>query len=297
MSKVKFITSAGIGDALQAFSCAHYVQNKGNSVDVDICARTEVFNPLNEIFKDKFNIKQISEAFVQDYQLEKNIELWNKLTLGYDEAYFVLPDTLFRNPHKFDYKKYNLNLSQIKNTKLLLDKWNPEKICYLGLLSTTAGYTYPFISELIAFLCQQNPDWKFYLAQNVNWDGKLIHIDIKNIPKNLIIENNPSFIQSFEWLCKSSLAIVGDNGISHLAYHLGIERVLLDPQWNRFPWIIRWREDYSESLPITTSAIDVAKIIKNLLNNELSRLIPRKLLLDRLLQGDINYSQELIYKF
>lgn len=299
MSKVRFLISDGIGGQLQGFSCADIVQKQGHEVHIGIFARNEIFNFLKELFKDKFkNIVQLPESFTEDYKLEKDDILWKKLSGDFDECYFVCPDTLFRNPHRFNYKKYNVSLSKIKNYKLLQDKYNPqENICILNLLSVTNGYTYPYISDLINFLCLQNPKWKFITANNIVWNGIKIHVDIKNKYSNLIVEENPTLLKWFEWMTKANFSISTDCGMMHVANHLTMEQLILDPQFNRMPFYARWRATGDDSIPISTSAMDVAKLTKNLLDNELARLLPKKLLLDRLLQGDINYPNELIYKF
>lgn len=300
MSKIRILVNGGIGDCLQGFSCADLLQKQGDTEDnisVGVFARPEIFQPLNELFKDKFSITQLPDSFLTDYQLEKNPELWFNFSKGYDETYLVIPDLLFRNPHSFNYKKYNLTLNQIKTNRLLENKRKSEKLVYLGLLSTTPGYTYYNVPDLVVFLCKQNPNYKFYLPNNITWDGKKVFFHIKVIPTNLVIDDNPTFMQSFEWLCKSDLAIVGDNGISHLAYHLGIDRILLDPQYNKSMFLVRWREDYNDSIPITTSSIDVAKLTKVLLDVPQTRLLPKKLIIDRLVTGEINWSQELNFKF
>jgi hypothetical protein len=299
MSKIRILIGDGIGGQLQGFSCADIVQSQGHEVHIGIFARNEIFNFLKEIFKDKFkNIVQLPESFIEDYQIEKNPDLWTKLNEGFDEAYLIIPDLLYRNPHKFNYKRFNINLSQIKNHKLLTDRYNPQQnLCILNLLSVTNGYTYNYISDLINFLCLQNPKWKFIFPNNIIWNNIKIHIDIKNKYPNLIIEENPTLLKWFEWMTKANFSISTDCGMMHVANHLNIEQLILDPQFNRLAFYARWRTSGDDSIPISTSAIDVAKLTKNLLDNELTRLLPKKLLLDRLLQGDIRWEQELIYKF
>lgn len=299
MSKVRFLISDGIGGQLQGFSCADIVQNQGHEVHIGVFARNEIFNFLKELFKDKFkNIVQLPESFTEDYQIERNPVLWSKFHEGFDETYFICPDTLFRNPHRFNYKKYNTTLSQIKNHKLLQYKYIPqENICILNLLSITNGYTYPHISDLLNFLCLQNPKWKFVIANNIIWNNIKIHIDIKNKYLNLIIEENPTLLRWFEWMTKANFSISTDCGMMHVANHLNMEQLILDPQFNKMAFYARWRATGDDSIPISTSAMDVARLSKNLLDNELARLLPKKMLLDRLLQGEINYPNELIYKF
>lgn len=299
MSKVRILSGDGIGGQLQAFSCAEIVQNQGHEVHIGILGRNEIFNFLKEIFKDKFkNIVQVSEAFVEDYKLEKDEALWFNLSKGFDETYFICPDTLFRNLHRFNYRKYNVNLSDIKEHKLLQNKHIPqENLCYLSLLSTTPGYTYENASDLINFLCLQNPKWKFYIPINFFWNGSKLYLNIKQKHHNLIVDENPNLLNSWEYMTKASFAICTDGGPMHLFNHLGVEKLVLDPQFNNFPWIARWRKNMDDSIPILTSAIDIARLSKNLLDNELVRLLPRKLVLDRLLHGDIDFSRELLYKF
>lgn len=300
MSKVRILTSAGLGDSLQAFQCALFVKQLNNEVDIGIFARSEVFDPIKEIFKDQFpNIQQLPDAFVVDYQIEKNPKLWFQFSKGYNDTYFVLPDTLFRNPHSFNYKKYNTNPNLIKTTRLLTHKYKPEPIIYLGLLSTTNGYSYSYTPDLIEFLCRQLPNYKIYIPNDVIWDNKLVRFDIKSQHQNLIVDTNPTFLKSFEWLCRSEFGVFTDNGPSHLAYHLGMPRLILDPQYDKLPWIARWKEDPRESISISNSSIDVSKLIKVLLDIPATQLVPRQRILNLIISrfSMTNWGNELLFKF
>ncbi len=293
-NKTLIIGCSGIGDALWAFSCASYIKD----VDVAICARNEVFIPLKKIFGGRFNLIQWDESLSKDDLLIRDENLWQSLTKGYRDAFYEKPDLLFNHPHSFDYTKYNTNPELIKTNRLLLNDYKPVKSwIYLGLTSTTNGYVYPHAPTLIDFLCKNLPNYNFYLPNNIEWDGKIVSFDIKEQYKNLIIDNNPEFDVWYKMLKQCEFGVFSDNGPSHLAFSLGMSRVLIDPQFNRLTHDARWKENTNDSIPINTSPMDIYKLIKTLLEIPPTKLSPRNEILKRIQLGDVNWSQELILKF
>lgn len=297
MSRVQILSGHGAGDSLLGFQAAYYAQLLDEDVTVGLFCRNEVFNILNYVFSDRFNIKQLPESLISDYQIEKDPSLWSSITKGYDENYFILPDLLNRNPHCFNFSKYNTSPSLVSKTSLLHHKWKPEKAIFINLISTTDGYRYSETNSLANFIAKRIPDYKIYVIDKVKWANKMEFYNVKAESSNIIVLENPDYKTSIDIMTRCEWGIYTDNGFSHLAYQLGQNRILLDPQWNRLPWIARWREDYTESIPINTSVIDISKLISNLIKNPPTQLLPRKMVLDKLLLGDVNWGQELIYKF
>lgn len=288
MSKICLISGDGIGGQLLSFQCGKILKDKGHDVTILVSARDEVFKPLNYLLGKKFKIIQIAENYQNDL-LNFNdlhytvLQLVNQI---FDEIYIVYPDLLFRHSRSFDYKKFNLSLQVIKDTRVLIEDWAPEKLIYLGLATSTPGYLYPEISQLIVNLAQKLPDYKIYLPNIKKWDKPVNLGDFSLIDhKNVHIHDSPDFLDSLEYLKKAAYGIFTCNGPSHIAHQLGIPKLILDPQFNKIPWISRWKDDYQDCIPINTAPDLVSSIVKHNIQTECTQLIDRKFLYQILSQN------------
>jgi hypothetical protein len=299
MSKVLVIGGHGIGDCMMAFQCATVLQWHGIQPKVIISARDEVFNPIKQLLGALFDLEQIDESYAADNNLLKDASLMAHVSKGYDEVYYVIPDLLFNNRYAFDYKKYHTNPQMIRDIKLLeftlpanVQRTN---IIYLGLMTTTDGYMYSEPMSLALSLAYALPEYQIYFPVVNTWAGKMIKaIDVPNtLPNNLEVPVNPYFEDTLDILSRSCYFVGTDNGPSHIAYHLGMPRLLLDPQFNRLPWVARWREDYLESIPISSSIDNVTSIVKTNLTIPQTTLVPR---MTCLVNGEANWKQLLWLK-
>jgi hypothetical protein len=163
----------------------------------------------------------------------------------------VIPDLLFGNPHAFDYQRYNTHPQIIKSKRLLTHRGAPTNQIYLGLTSSTEGYVYQDVTGLAVGLAEALPDYHILLPSISQWAGKEVApFKVENPPANLTIIQDGSFESAIENLRHSCYFVGTDNGPSHLAYHYGIPRLILDPQFIRLPWVARWKEDITECVPI-----------------------------------------------
>lgn len=266
--KVLICGGHGLGDCLLSLQCAYYVQKAGDVCNVNIFTREEIFNPIQSLFGHLFNLKRT------DSELSPDTEI---IISDDQEAYLVLPDWLFSNRNSFDWKKYGVNPQIIKTTRLLTDQHRNNGVIYLGLMTSTKGYLYSDIEDLAVNLAKKLPNNTIYLPLISKWAGQEIRSFNfpSEIPKNLIIEKDPDFTSSL-MLLKDSIYFVGtDNGPSHVAYHFGVPRLILDPQYNRLPWIARWKEDPTESISSSTGWPDVVEIVKTNIEQPSTMLIPR----------------------
>lgn len=277
MSKVLIIGGHGLGDCMMALQCAIVLQQHSINPKVIISARDEVYKPLQHMFGMYFDLQQVDETYASDNNLLKDESLMKQLADGYDEVYYVIPDLMFFNKYAFDFKKYHTSPQMIRDIRVI--GWSPEtrNSIYLGLMTTTPGYMFSEPVALAYSLAYALPNYEIYCPVVTKWAGK----DIKSFdippqgPGNLRIVLDPEFNDAINELHKACYFVGTDNGPSHLAYHLGIPRLLLDPQFNRLPWIARWREDYLESIPITVSVEDVTSVVKTNLLVPQTTLIPR----------------------
>jgi hypothetical protein len=293
--KVLIVGGHGLGDCLLSLQCAKAVKQSGNNCDVELFTRDEIFNPLNSMFGQSFALKQNKKELSPEVinALTPDDLYW---TAVYDELYFAIPDWLFSNPRAFDWKKYGTNPQVIKTTRLLLDQHRNNGVIYLGLMTSTQGYLYSDIEDLAINLAKALPEYTVYLPIITKWAGQTIkefNFPLE-IPKNLIIEKDPNFTSALFTLRDSVYFIGTDNGPSHVAYHLGVPRLILDPQYNKLPWVARWKEDPTESVPISTGWPDVVKLVKTNLEQPPTLLIPRSAILANI---GTEWKQALFNKF
>lgn len=295
---VHVVTSAGIGDACLALQASFYINEPHKN---HICARDEVVKPLQYAFKDYFHLIQWPEEYVKDYKILFDKEIQDTICGNEtDERYFVLPDLLFRGPLAFDYKKYNTNPSLIRSTRLLTNRYKPEnnKIISCFLASTTPGYLYDSIGELLRQIGQKLPDYTIFFPKVSSWAGKSIEYgDLDNLPSNVVIEENPDIYRCIDIIAKSEFAICADNGPSHLFFQYGCPRLVLDPNWNRIPWTARWKSCLDEYILIHLPAELLSNLIEVLIKEPVTQLIPRIKLLEKVASNDYNWKDSFLLKF
>lgn len=297
MKEAVIISSHGIGDCILGLSCASFLE-KGD-YKILVSARAEVFHALDHVFGDLFELERIDESISENnlilYDNLVKEKLWGQYRNEYKNLYYVVPDLLFNSPLAFPCQHYGVSPHVIKSTRLLLNQRRPKRLIYLGLNSTTEGYVYNNISGLAIELAKKMPDFDIILPLVAKWAGNQINRPTfsETLP-NLRIQENPSILKSFDDIANASYFVGTDNGPSHLAYHYGIPRLILDPQFGRLPWIARWKEDYCESIPISTEVDDIVTLVNANVTIPQTTLIPRMEVLRR---PFANWRQELFFKF
>lgn len=301
MSEICILGSHGFGDSILSLQCAHYVKQSGKQADIISCTRNKVFEPLDYLFGDLFDISQHpkkEEWGHENWILNNQQEL--QYISAYKEIYYAIPDLLFKSPLAFDYAKYNTNPQLIRQTRLLTHKYKPTRKIYLGLCSSTDGYLYNNINHLIRKLGRELPEYEFYFPNVKTWANKEIdYDDLDNMPLNVTIHENPDFCESLDIMKTCCYGIYTCNGPSHAAFQLGQNRLILDPQYNKTLWQARWREDTSECIDINSSINDIVNVVKSNLEIPQTTLIPRQKVLDLLIRNnyEVSWNKELLFKF
>ena len=297
MNSVLLLAAHGIGDQMLAFQCREFIPFR--DADIISCSRNETFSVLSLLYNSIFSrLSQhpLGEKWGENNWILSNQETLEELKKKYSEIYYIIPDLLFRNPLAFDYRKYNVAPGTIKSTRTLISEWRGanEKRITVNLNSTTPGYSYINLYYLVIYLSQFLPDYEIYVPLVTEWAGKAIEHDSRffhdKFDKNVIVDFNPKNEVWIEKLKTSCYAIVTDNGVSHIAYHLGCPRLLLDPRYtiSDTPWQARWREaGLEESLPISTPPNQVANLVKSNVLCPESALISRQKALE--LIGDFKF--------
>ena len=78
---------------------------------------------------------------------------------------------------------------------------------------------------------------------------------------------------------------------------MGIPRLVLDPQFNKIPWMSRWKEDYEECIDINTQYTDLVNLVATNIKNPETTLIDRKKLLDLIKNGYNNWKDIFLLKY
>ena len=303
-NQVVIVLSGGFGDQMEGLKCAFHIP-KTKKIKILSCSRNEVFRPLNHLFGNQFSIKQISESYAENYALLFNESLVNKLKEDAEEFYFVCPDTLYGGPYAFNYQKYDVSLPVLKSTRLSLNKYEPQKEVYLGLMSTTPGYLYKEIVHLAKRLADNLPEYLIHLPILPKWANQDIYIPgipVENAPDNLICYYDPDFIKQLELQRRCCYGIYTCNGMSHSSFHLGQPRVVLDPQFEKILWLSRWKENPNDCIDINTSVTDIVKLTVTNLKIPQTQLLPHQYILniikrDTMLRQETQWGYELGMKF
>lgn len=295
MKAVRLVVGDGVGGGLWGGKVAYFIKQAGDFVEILYSSRDETFRPFKYLLGDVYPLIQIPED-VQN-KIVNDEELFFSYKGDYDECYIVIPDHLYRHKHSFDYKKYNTHPQTIQSHRLFLDRWKPEKIIYIGLISSTPEYVYNFIPTVIKFLAQELPDYIIYFNNVTKWAGKkLDNGNFENLPSNVFYFENQDFIESLDWLSRSCYCLCVDNGIAHLAHSFGIIRLLLSKRldFNGLPWISRWYEDLNECISYDYSPKEIAKLVQININISQTALIPRQYVIDNL---NCKWNEKLLFKF
>ena len=292
----------GLGDCLLSLQISYHL--KANNIDHInlISTRNEVFDPLYSIFGKEFKLIQIDEKYAHENAILMNDSLLNEIRNTYNSSSITynVPDLLFLNKFAFDYSKYNLSPQIIKKTRTLINyDTKKENIIYCGLCSSTDGYIYNNIPLLLFRLAEFLPNHQIYFPLINKWDKEITNLGNFDIsfPDNVFIDKNPDFSNSLKWLQKSCYGIFTCNGPSHIAYHLGISRLILDPQFYKIPWMARWKEDYEDCIPIEIDVNNIAKLVFTNINYPQTKMIDNKIILNLIQQNQTDWKNIFYFKY
>ena len=311
------IVSGGSGDCLLGFQCAELLKNKEiyQNVDLLCCVRPAVYEILETLFdgtKYQYCMSRHSdgEKWGENHWILNNQELLKQYTgpFGdkYDVFYYVVPDLLFRNPLAFDYKRYDISLSSIKEVRILRNEWagaNSKKIV-VNLNTTTLNYDYKHTFELVKYLAEEElPDYEILVPLITEWAGIPISFDKRfvedKLKDNIKVILNPSIKQSIDDLKYSCFGIFTDNGMSHVAFQLGMERLLLTCRFGdgiqSLAWESRWYENgFQDQIHNNTNPRAISDLVATLIKIPETRLISKFNVLNNLHQ---DWSHFLFFKY
>jgi hypothetical protein len=301
MSELVNIGGHGLGDCILSLQISYLLEQRNIEHVNLISTRNEVFEPLNYIFGNKFKLIQIEEKYANENAIINNFSYQEEIKEKYNNNItYNVPDLLFRNPLGLNYKKYGLEPSIIKQTRIYTENLEQkENIIYCGLCSTTEGYVYKNIPLLLIRLAEFLPSYKIYFPLIKKWDKEINNLGNFDVsfPSNVIIDSCPSFIDSLKFLKRSCYGIFTCNGPSHIAYQLGIPRLILDPQFNKIPWIARWKEDYNDCIPIDIDINSIAQIVHANITHPQTKMVDSKFILNLIQQNQTNWENIFYFKY
>lgn len=298
MNNLINIGGHGLGDCLLSLQISHLLSQQNIEHINLISTRQEIYNVLQFLYS---NLQKIDESITNNNNIEHNQDIYNNISKEYksNNITYNVPDLLFRNKLSIDVDKYNINYSLIKKTRTLLNKKkSSKKIIYFGLCSNTEGYLYKDIPLLLKLVASKLPDYTIYFPKLTHWVKDISYNgDFSNIPSNVWIHENPDFIESIDILTQSCYGVFTCNGPSHIAYHLGIPRLVLDPQFFRIPWMSRWKEDNEECINIQEDPSLISLIIYHNITTPQTTMIDRKILASAIAQGYNNWNELFFFKY
>jgi hypothetical protein len=295
--KQKFLNigAHGLGDCMLSLQVSRVLTNHGISHQNLISTRGEVFNPLNFIFSD-FNLERISEDYSENNALLHNSNLVEEIKNKYDAEYITynIPQLLFQNPMALKCDLIGTSPFLIKKIRLLTDKFLlKENIIYCALTSSANKYIRNDLKEIITKVAEKVPNYTVYFPYLKKWVETITYnFDQKDsFPPNVVIDDNPPFINSLDVLVKSKYCLTVDNGPSHIAYHLGIPRLLLDQEFARVAHLIRWKQDYEECVPFNLSPEEISSVVYNNIYYPFTTGMDRKIMLQLIRANQTNWNQ------
>jgi len=299
--KLLNIGGHGLGDCILSLQISYLLNQQNIFNKTLISTRNEVYRPLWYVFGNALDFERIDENIAHDNKIIADKTLQENLKSIYNvkDITYNVPDVLFRSPLSLDYKKYGLNPQLIKKTRVLNGHFiNKEKIIYCGLTTTTQGYMYNNIPALLKTLAEYLPQYTIYFPKVKKWDRDIDYNNFNfNYPSNVFIHDDPTFEESLDWLVKSEYGLFTCNGPSHIAYQLGIPRLILDPQFDKIPWMSRWKEDFEECISINTNFNDIVKLVSANIQYPETTLIDRKKVLNLIETGYNNWKDIFFFKY
>lgn len=291
----------GLGDCILSLQISSLLSQKNIPHVNCISTRHQVFDPLKYVFGNKFNINIVDEKYSHNNSIVLNKYLQEELkqTFNCSEITYNVPDLLFHHPLALNCEKYDLNTGLVKKHRTFIGSdIKKEKIIYCGLATSTSGYLYKDIQNLLITLANSLPDYLIYFPNIKSWDKEINMGNFEiEFPKNVYVHENPKFEESLDFLLKSKYGIFTCNGPSHVAYQMGIPRLVLDPQFNKLLWMARWKEDYEECIDINENYINISALVTENINNPETLLMDRKIILNHIKNSNTFWKYILYHKF
>jgi hypothetical protein len=267
------ITAGGIGDSLFAVQCAAlYEYHNDGPIHIYVNSHQEIVDFINgcTFYKGIRCPDRVNKLPDPENPLCLPKEFLDQLYSNYDEVYSAFPDALGQAPFSFPWFRYTKAYKNVLKTKIhvktgilncdTIDK-NTKNV-FLNLNSITIEKNYPLteIQKLVNILNQT--EYNVIIARCSSWKGQPLPFFCQGKYCDLVdksIDEVVSTMSHCDYFCGI------DSGLSHVAYHLDIPRIVLHQQYNQPFHLARYHEDVMEDMPLNSSAEQIAhRIILNL---------------------------------
>lgn len=214
----------------------------------------------------------------------------------YQKVYSCFPDGLGLNPFAFPWYQYVKSYKEFLRVKIpikvnVLDHGNAPPInvfCNFTSVTLEKNWPLPKVQKFVDFLNKTR--YNVIIARTSGWKGVQIpffcvgkYYDLVDLPIETVVNA----------LAKCNYFVGIDSGLAHIAYHLGIPRVVLQRHFNT-PWhIVRWQNETDCCLPLEAGAEMVLDRLMLNLRNPITVAIPSNISVPAL----VNAKQMLIQKY
>lgn len=287
-----FIGSGGIGDVLQTLIAATLFRNRyagygmgsldRGGVQIYINSHKEIYDFVKKC--TDFEVFQCPERGVAFPDTENSLNLpqdfLDNLFKKYDKVYAVTPDFLFQAPFSFpwfhyckSYKRFLQIPVQLQTDyKFKHEAINPNtKNVFLNMTSVTMekNYSFPALQKLVDFFAKSN--YNVIIARISNWKGTPIPFLLQGKFYDLVdrpIDEVVNILNKCDYFCGI------DSGFSHIAYHLGLPRLILQYQFNQPFHIARYQNDTTDCIPLNSTPETIFNRIMLNLRDPITEAIP-----------------------
>lgn len=299
INRTAILTCGGIGDACSAFVAASIIRQH-QDVTIFCIARDDVWEVIDNLFKT-YNPQRLPESLAENifgYLKHGGNKEIDEIKSLYNNIICCWPDECYTSSYAFNYQEYGYTIQRLKEIRLLTGQSTQSDLIYVNLNSSTPEYQVKDPRKIIEAISLANPHKRIFLPIISTWANKKLdywNVQVSDMHNflNVIIKQDPPFLECLEYLKEASYVVTIDSGIYHLAHHFGKRMLLLDyreselePPWG-MPWLVRWRYNLHDTISQDSRPATIGAIIRENLSVEQSQLLPRNMV-----QHLLGYTQD-----
>jgi hypothetical protein len=251
------ITSGGIGDCLESLKAASLYQlHNDEPVEIYVNSHQEIVDFINKCtYFPALRCPERKNNF-NDAENPLNLpkEFLDGLFKEFSSVYSCFPDSLGTAPFDFPWFRFVKSYKEFIRTKVhfrpptISPAINPDtKNIFIHATSITPekNYSLSSLQSLVSLLNSLNCN--IIICRASQWKGEKLPFFCKGKFYDLVdrpIEEAVSTLQ------RSDYFIGIDSSFAHIAYHLGIPRLVLQQHFNQPFHLARYHEDVTDDIPL-----------------------------------------------
>lgn len=250
-----FIVTGGLGDALLGLIAPTLYQlHNEEPIRIFVNSHQEIVDFINKCtyFQAEKCPERTGGFADPENPLNLPPEFLEKLHKDYDHVYSCFPDALGQAPFAFPWFKYAKSYKDFMRTKVHMkvnQLFTPRntKIVFIHATSVTLEKNYP-LTKLQRLMDMFNKThYAVELARTSSWKGAPLPFFCMGVYKDIV--DRP--IEEVVSLMAQADYFIGiDSGLAHIAYHLGLPRVVLQQHFNQPFHLARYHQDPTDDLPL-----------------------------------------------